>query len=99
MSGLDIWLYGDVIGHATSSRTLSLSVDRTFQLEAITVARLVSEATTWGINASAAETTIRTTLTHLAEAILRKDLRCDLDVAEPIFASLRSRALALQSRF
>jgi serine/threonine-protein kinase HipA len=79
------------------SRTMSLSVDRTFQLEAITVARLVNEATSWGIIASAAETTIRTTLAQLAEAIFREDLRSDLDVTEPFVDSLGGRTLALQT--
>jgi serine/threonine-protein kinase HipA len=79
------------------SRSISLSVDRTFQLEAIPVARLVNEAITWGITASAAETTIRTTTVQLAEAIHREDLRSDLDVAEPFVDSLIGRTLALQS--
>lgn len=90
----DAW---STIQYSRLSRTMSLSVDRTFQLEAITVARLVNEAATWGVMASVAETTIRTTLAQLAEAILRDDLRSDLDLAEPFVASLRSRALALQS--
>jgi serine/threonine-protein kinase HipA len=92
----DAW---STIQYSRLSRTMSLSVDRTFQLEAITVARLVHEAATWGVTASVAETTIRTMLTQLAEAILREDLRSDLDVAEPFVDSLRSRALALQSGF
>jgi serine/threonine-protein kinase HipA len=91
----DAW---STIQYSRLSRTMSLSIDRTFQLEAITAARLVNEASTWGVGVSAAETAIYTTLERLGEAILREESRSELDLSEPFVASLNSRVLHLLAR-
>ncbi len=91
----DAW---STIQYSRLNRTMSLSIDKTFQLETVTTARLVNEATTWGIGASAAETAIYTTLELLGEAILREDLRSDLDVSESFVASLDAQVLHLLAR-
>jgi serine/threonine-protein kinase HipA len=84
----DAW---STIQYPRLSRTLSLSIDRTFQLDAVSVARLVAEAASWGLNAVAAETVVHQTLDVLAAELDDASHRVDLQISDEFVGSIKRR--------
>ena len=89
----DAW---STIQYPGLSRTLSLSIDRTFQLDAVTVARLVAEAESWGVGEGAALATVSSTLDRLVEGVADDSLVIGLELAEQFVHSIRERVTSLQ---
>jgi serine/threonine-protein kinase HipA len=90
----DTW---STIQYPRLSRTLSLSVGRTFQLDAVAADRLIEEGTSWGMPSRVSETTVRDTIAHVATAIDNEVLRDGLDLTERFVSSLASRAKHLSA--
>ena len=84
----DAW---STIQYPRLTRTLSLSIDRTFQLDAISIERLAAEATTWGLGAPVARAVVRETLDCLATAVDDNAHRVGLDISDKFAASIRRR--------
>ncbi len=89
----DAW---STIQYPRLTRTLSLSIDRTFQLEAISMERLIAEATTWGLGTAAARVVVDETLEHLATEVENADHRDGLTISDRFATSIRRRVSDLR---
>jgi serine/threonine-protein kinase HipA len=88
----DTW---STIQYPNLSRTLSLSIDRTYQLEAVTTGRLVAEAKSWGIPERDASDTVAETLMTLGVALADDALRAGLEVGDAFIESIVRRIAAI----
>jgi serine/threonine-protein kinase HipA len=84
----DVW---STIQYPRLSRTLSLSVDRSFQLDAIDRSRLVAEGVSWGLPSESALSVIEGTLELLRLAVADPALRDGLSVDGAFVESLCNR--------
>jgi serine/threonine-protein kinase HipA len=84
----DAW---STIQYPRLSRTLSLSVDRSFQLDAIDRSRLLAEGTSWGLPPATALSILEETLESLRQALTDPTLRDGLSISDAFAKSLRTR--------
>jgi serine/threonine-protein kinase HipA len=84
----DAW---STIQYPRLSRTLSLSVDRSFQLDAIDRSRLLAEGTSWGLPPATALSILEETLGSLRQALTDPTLRDGLSISDAFAESLRTR--------
>jgi serine/threonine-protein kinase HipA len=88
----DTW---STIQYQNLSRTLSLSIDRTYQLDAVTADRLVAEARAWGVSEHDAADTVADTLSMLETALADQAHRLDLDIGDQFVESISRRILSI----
>jgi serine/threonine-protein kinase HipA len=84
----DAW---STIQYPRLSRTVSLSVDRSFKLDAIDRSRLVSEGASWGLPPTTALSVIEGTFESLRQALADRSLRDGLSIADAFVENLCKR--------
>ncbi len=84
----DAW---STIQYPQLSRTLSMSVDKSFQLDAIDRSRLVAEGTSWGLPLATALSVVEGTLESLRQALADPALRDGVFIADAFDENLCER--------
>jgi serine/threonine-protein kinase HipA len=88
----DAW---STVQYPELSRVLSLSIDKTFQLDAVTMGRLINEGTSWGLSASDVTAALYRVIENLKMALHDDVLRTGLDISAAFVDDVMRRCDAL----
>lgn len=88
----DAW---STIQYPELSRVLSLSIDKTFQLDAVTMSRLINEGTTWGLPVGDVTAAVYRVIEDLDSAFADESLRLGLDISVEVVDGLQKRCASL----